>query len=247
VISAPFLVFGGLIGLVVGSYVTTAALRATRHEPSSWGRSHCDACGTPLNFLQTTPLLSFLALKGACRTCGGPIDRIHLVGEIAGGVIGAVATLAPPGVETLLVCALGFVLLAAAVVDARTRRLPNVLTAAVALICLTLSARAGVASLAVGLVAASLAFLLLMGLRRFRAAAGRDPGLGFGDVKLICALACWLGAYTAWMLALAAVLGLLSVAIRPPLDGRIAFGPMIAAASLGIAFGMEGGWWPAVI
>jgi leader peptidase (prepilin peptidase)/N-methyltransferase len=235
------------MGLVVGSYVTTAALRSVDGEQSARGSSHCDSCGIDLTFMQTIPVLGFMGARGSCRACGARIDRLHLAGELAGGAIGAGATLGPPGPATALIAGLGLVLLAAAVIDFRTRRLPDTLTAAVAVICLLLSVLGGRDALITGFVAAAAAFLLLAGLRLVATSFGRDPGMGYGDVKLVSALALWLGAYTPWMLVGAALLGLLSVAFRRPADGRIAFGPMLAISSLAVAIGLEGGWWRALI
>jgi leader peptidase (prepilin peptidase) / N-methyltransferase len=247
VISLPLLVVGGLAGLAAGSYVTTAALRATRGEQSVLGRSHCDGCGTPLGFFQTAPVISFVSAGGACRHCGGRIDPLHPVGELAGGVIGLAAAFSPPSLNSLLILGLGFTLLASAVVDARTRRLPDRLTMVAALFCLALSVREGAAAMLAGGIAAVAALVLLMAMRALRRRQGRDPGLGLGDVKLICALALWLGARTPWMVVGATVLGLLGWLALRPADGRISFGPMIAVSGLGVGLAMENGLWPASI
>lgn len=241
------LALGALVGLAAGSYVTTAALRGARDEQATYGRSRCDGCGVALGFAQTVPVLSYIGARGACRACGSRIDPLHPAGELAGGLIGVSAVLARPGFDTLLVAALAFILWAAAVVDARTRRLPDVLTAAAALIGVLLSLRHDPSAMLAGGVACGCAFLILTGLRALRSRQGRDPGLGFGDVKLICALALWLGALTPWMVMAAAVLALVAQRwVRPP-DGRMAFGPAIALAGLVIGLAMEGGWWPATI
>jgi leader peptidase (prepilin peptidase) / N-methyltransferase len=241
------LALGGLMGLAAGSFVTTAALRRARNEQFSRGRSHCDGCGLALGFLQTTPVLSYIGARGACRSCGARIDPLHPVGEVTGGLIGIGAVLAPPDLDTLLVAGLGFTLWAAAVVDARTRRLPDVLTAAAAAFCLVLGIRHGREAILAGVIASGCALLILTGLRALRSRQGRDPGLGFGDVKLVCALALWLGALTPWMVLAAAVLALGSWRLVRPQDGKMAFGPAIALAGFGLGLAMEGGWWPATI
>jgi leader peptidase (prepilin peptidase)/N-methyltransferase len=246
VTSVPVLALGSLVGLCAGSYVTTAALRAAHGEQSVLGRSHCDGCGMTLNFLQTTPVLSFVSARGACRACGARIDPLHLVGELCGAALGVLAPLSPPTLGAILVAGLGLTLLASAVIDARTRRLPNGLTFLVAVICLSLGIRAGSDAAFCGAVAALGSLLVLEGLRRLRVRYGRDPGLGFGDVKLICALALWLGVRTPWMVVLASVLGLVSWAVWRPADGKFAFGPMIAIAGFGVGLAGEGGLWPAL-
>jgi leader peptidase (prepilin peptidase)/N-methyltransferase len=71
-----------------------------------------------------------------------------------------------------------------------------------------------------------------------------EPGLGLGDVKLLAALALWLGLATPWLIAAASLLGLLLMAITRPKDGRLAFGPAIAVSAWTIGIIGEAGQWP---
>lgn len=231
-----------VVGLVVGSFVTTAALRSVRGEQGLVGRSRCDGCGAGLGWGATTPVLSYALRAGACSRCGGRIDPLHPIGEVAGGLIAAFSILsagAPP--EALLTATLGFLLLGVSVIDARSRRLPDGLTALVAATCLVLSALEG--RLSSALAAAAATFLLLEGLRRGFLLLRRKPGLGFGDVKLLTALALWLGVATPWAVAGAALVGLVAFAVIRPADGRLAFGPAIAVAGFLLGLLIEAGVW----
>jgi leader peptidase (prepilin peptidase)/N-methyltransferase len=49
------------------------------------------------------------------------------------------------------------------------------------------------------------------------------------------------------MLLGAALLGLMTIKVRGTRDGKIAFGPMIAAAGFIVGVGMEAGLWPALL
>lgn len=235
------LVIAVLFGACLGSFVTTAALRSLTFEPAILGRSRCDTCRSPLGFAATTPVVSYFALGGACSACGARIDPAHTAGELAGAMIaGAAFTLAEPFTATLLTV-LGLVLLAASVIDHKSQRLPDMLTLVAAALALTLVAFGGKDRLIVGLICAAASFVLLEALRRgFDLARGRS-GLGFGDVKLLSVLAIWLGVTTPWVVALASVAGLATVAIVRPADGRIAFGPLIAGAAMMVGLALEGG------
>ncbi len=238
---------GAAAGAVLGSYLTTAAIRQARGEPHLAGRSRCDGCGRGLGFAETAPLVSFAIARGACRGCRAPIHPLHPAGEAAGSLCGlAVAGVAAHAPWTALaLAALGACLLPAAVTDALTRRLPDGLTAAAAAACGALAwLRGGPAGLLEGVAAAALAVALMLILRRSFAAAGRDPGLGLGDVKLVAALCLWLGAAAPAMVGLAAVAALAFVAVRPPADNRIAFGPALAAAGLIVGVAREPRLWP---
>ena len=240
----PAIGLGFPIGLCLGSYATTAAMRRARSEASSRGRSHCDGCGAGLGFAETVPLYSYLLRHGACACCGARIDPLHPAGEIAGGVAVAIPFALLPPSTALLVATLGLLLLAASVFDAKTRRLPDALTLAAALICAGLALVRGLPHLALNAAVAMAAILVLEALRRLFGRAKGEAGLGFGDVKLIAALALWLGALTPWMVTLASVAGLAAVALWRPAERRIAFGPFIAAAAFGLGLLMEARPWP---
>jgi len=244
IVPLPYVAVGAVVGACLGSFVVTAALRSTRAEQALVGRSRCDSCGVTLGFARTLPVVSYLGQGGACTTCGSRIDPLHLVGEIAGGMIVAAALLAAPIERAGLLAALGLMLLASALVDTRTQRLPDLLTLAVAVIGVLLAALRSPVDLLIGAVAAVLTFLVLEALRRGFLALTGKPGLGFGDVKLAAALALWLGLATPWAIAIASVMGLVAMTIKRPADGRLSFGPAIAMASFGVGLLREAGAWP---
>ncbi len=232
------------LGATVGSFLVTAAIRSARGEQVIGGRSHCDSCAAPLGFRRTVPVVSYVQARGRCADCGARIPGLHLAGEVAGGALFVAVGLLTDPVRAALLLLLGVLLIAAAATDAVTQRLPNVLTAGAALTCGLLAVLAGTASLLAGVTAAALSFLILEGLRRLSRGRRGDPGLGFGDVKLVAALALWLGALTPWMVTAAALAGLSAMAVLRPADGRLAFGPAIAVAAISIGYGREAGLWP---
>jgi leader peptidase (prepilin peptidase)/N-methyltransferase len=136
---------------------------------------------------------------------------------------------------------LGLALLAASVVDARTKRLPNLLTLVVAIAAAELSAGRSLSALIAGVTWAVGVVIVLQGLRLASERFGRDPGLGFGDAKLMGALAMWLGPLTPWMIAGGSALGLAAMRILRPKDGRLPFGPCVALAGWLVGFAVEQG------
>jgi leader peptidase (prepilin peptidase)/N-methyltransferase len=233
----------GAIGACLGSYAATAALRLTGSEQSLWGRSHCDACGVELGFVSTLPIISFVQRQGTCAICGARIDVAHLVGELSGVVIVLSALAIAPFGRAVMLAGLGLALLASSIVDMRSQRLPDGLTLAAGGIGATLAAQRSIESLLIGCATAAGAFALLelvrRGYQRFRS----EPGLGFGDVKLVSALAIWLGLAIPWALVLAAVGGLVGMVIFRPRRRRLAFGPYIAASAWIVGlFGEASGW-----
>ncbi len=234
-------------GLILGSFAVTAGLRTARGEQALTGRSRCDGCAAPLTFAATAPVVSFVMLRGTCARCGERISPLHPIGELTGAATAVLAVLLLPPAQAALAVAMGLALLAASATDALSRRLPDVFTLAVAGLALGLSTLGGLERLLIGLAAGAATFLLLEGVRRgFLALRGR-PGLGLGDVKLLAALALWLGLATPWALAGAAVLGLIAAAVLRSKDGRIPFGPAIAVAGWSLGLALEAGRLPPLL
>lgn len=242
--AGPSLAVAGVAGLALGSFAVTAGLRMSRGENAFVGRSRCDGCGRALGFARTVPLVSYARLGGACAGCGARIDPLHLAGEAAGAVVVATAFLAGDATRAILLSGLGLTLIAAATVDAKARRLPDPLTAAVAVLAIALSALVSPSNVLSGLAAAAISASALLGLRWAARRRNGEPGLGLGDVKLIAALAVWLGAGTPWMIAAGALIGLLLMRLVRPADGRLPFGPAIAMGAWLVAMGREAGAWP---
>lgn len=242
------ILLGGLLsvtaGAAVGSYVGTAALRATRGEAATLGRSRCDGCRRTLRAWETVPLVSYAIARGACRTCRQPIALLHPAAELTGVAVGLSLWFVSPWPAGVLMAAMAAALLAASVVDVRRLKLPDNLTAIVAVCAAGMAWGRGPEAMIEGVVAAVVTVGLLVGLRWVFAQSGGDPGLGLGDVKLIAALALWLGALTAWMVAAAALMGLALMVVRRPRRAKLAFGPMLAISGWACGFGLEAGLWP---
>lgn len=229
------------LGAVVGSFAATAGLRWARGEQALTGRSRCDVCAAPLGFASTVPIVSFVRLGGACADCRAPIHPGHFAGEVLGAGVAAASFAFLPIGQACAVAALGLTLIAAGAADVASRRLPDLASLAAAVLGLGLSLSRGLEGLLAGLAAAVLTGGLLLALRRAFAARRGDPGLGLGDVKLAAALALWLGAATPWAVTAAGLLGLAQVRLAKSADGRIAFGPVLAASGWLVGMALQAG------
>lgn len=221
---------GGLIGAVLGSFVSTAAVRALQGRSALLGRSGCDSCAVQLGLLETAPILSFVRYGGRCGTCGASIPLAHFVGEACGAISGvAIVALTPTDVWAALAVAAA-ALLFAAIYDVGRLRVPDATVGLVAVAGLVVAALQD--RLTEALVTAAVTGALLAGAAwAFRRRRGRS-GLGLGDVKLLTSLAIWTGpSLTPLGVTLAAIAGLLWIS-RDPRGGheRIPFAPFIAAA-----------------
>jgi leader peptidase (prepilin peptidase)/N-methyltransferase len=86
------LVFIALAGAAFGSFGAVVASRGLRN--SLGGRSHCESCGRTLRWYELVPLISYVALRGRCRTCHTPVGVRTFAWE-AGGAAVALAIALP--------------------------------------------------------------------------------------------------------------------------------------------------------
>jgi leader peptidase (prepilin peptidase)/N-methyltransferase len=181
VLTAPF----------IGSFLGVVAERLPTGRGVVLGRSACPHCGHRLRARDLVPVLSWVASGGRCRYCAAPLGLLHPAIEIAALVIALWAASELSGWLIWAGCALGWTLLALAVIDQRHLILPDRLTLPL------IPAGLGVAyavepslvlNHAIGAGAGFLALAVVgWAYRRLR---GRE-GLGLGDAKLLAAAGAW--------------------------------------------------------
>ena len=77
--------FAGVFGAIIGSFLNVVVYRLPRHESLITPASHCPGCGTPVKPYDNIPVLSWLLLRGHCRSCGEPISVRYPLVEFADG------------------------------------------------------------------------------------------------------------------------------------------------------------------
>ena len=79
-----------LFGLIIGSFLNCLIWRLHKNE-TILGRSYCPKCGRQIAWYDNIPVLSFLILKGKCRSCQKKISWQYPVVELAVGVLFVIA------------------------------------------------------------------------------------------------------------------------------------------------------------
>ncbi|MCK0531125.1 prepilin peptidase [Sphingobium agri] len=236
-------VLGAAAGAIAGSFLGTLVLRWPEGRGVAGGRSACDGCGRVLGAIDLVPVISALALRGRCRTCGAKIDPLHGWMEAGCAVIGALACGASPGLAGAGWALFGWLLLTLAVLDWRHFWLPDALTLPLAFLGLTLGLWVTDVTLADRLIGAAggYAVLLLVAVS-YRAVRERE-GLGLGDAKLMGALGGWFGWQALpFILLMAASLGL-SVVLSGMVGGRRITAAMRVPLGTFLAVAALPGWW----
>ncbi len=130
-------------GLAFGSFLNVVAARLPLRQSLVRPRSSCRSCGSQIAWRDNVPLLSYLLLRGRCRTCRTPIGRVYPAVELVTALLFAGCVLAFGATLTALA---GAVFCAALVVvtatDLEHRIVPNlvVLPAAVGVLALRTAA-----------------------------------------------------------------------------------------------------------
>jgi len=83
-------VIAGLLGLAFGSFLNVCVSRWPRGESVVRPRSCCEGCGRTLGGWENVPLLSWILLRGRCRTCGAWIGWRTVLVEASVGVLWAI-------------------------------------------------------------------------------------------------------------------------------------------------------------
>jgi leader peptidase (prepilin peptidase)/N-methyltransferase len=207
-----------VLGLCFGSFLNVCIYRLPRGLSVVAPRSACPGCGDPIPLYHNIPVLSWLLLRGKCRSCKQPISPRYLVVELLTGTAFLICYLHFGLTLAFLKCAvLSFLLLGLIFTDAETKLLPDALTLpgfALGVIFSLLvpvndlasriipfvssyAARTQISwrmlSLADSLLGAAVGASFLYGAAAIYLRARGVEGMGFGDVKLMAMIGAFVG------------------------------------------------------
>src|SRR3990172_7902959 len=114
--------------LAIGSFLNVVAARVPLRRSVVSGRSACMGCGQGIAWYDNVPVVSYLALRGRCRSCGTRITPLYPAVELATALLVAacflVFGLSSEAAVAALFC-VALVTLSAS--DLRHRLVPNVI------------------------------------------------------------------------------------------------------------------------
>ena len=214
--------FTALAGLAFGSFLNVCVSRWPRKMSIVKPRSYCPECGRTLTWWENIPLLSWLALRGRCRTCHNwiswryPLVEVTIAALWAHECLRCLNSISRPGLipydfYSALATAIGnavldWLLVALAVLDAEHFWLPDWITlpgiALGILYQLILSALESFMwffkegfrwAMEKTVFAILVAAGIILLIRFVYWLIRRREGIGLGDVKLMAMLAAWFG------------------------------------------------------
>ncbi len=227
-------VMAGVLGLALGSFLNVCALRWPQDESVIRPPSRCPGCRENVRWYDNLPVLSWVLLRGRCRSCGTGISPQYPLVELATGLIwGGMVVVQGFEVEALRGAILLTILLGIAVSDARFYIIPDQFTIGGAALGLLLA----FFSPALGPLEALVGMVVGFGLLWFTAWAGKKvfkkEAMGGGDIKMMALIGAFLGVQGVFLaLFLAAFLG---AVIFGPISIRtgklVPFGIFLAAGA----------------
>lgn len=252
------MVFLGLIGAAMGSFVGAMTWRIKNKKDFVKDRSECEYCHHKLEPLDLVPIFSWVFLRGKCRYCKAKIGVTTLILEVSLAAafvisyafwpLGNIDGVAGPDLLQLsmfLLWLAALVLLTALFTyDIRWQLLPDRFMWPLVVICLVLSFLNNIfvqdLSLLNYVFNTFLAMIPVFGVYAILYILSRGEWIGFGDVKFGIAVGLLLNWQSALLvLVLANVLG--SIVMLPMLatkkatvNSQIAFGPFLIAATFAV-------------
>ena len=246
--SIILLITGAVIGAVWGSFLNVVIHRTPRlidaHQDGltakeflrglSWPASHCPKCAHPLRWRDNIPILSYVLLRGRCRTCGQKYGARYLAVEVLGAVIVAYCAVRfGPGAQAVFASIFGLGLLALTFIDIQEQLLPDVIVLPLLAVGLLFNSLYGAGPID-AVLGGALGFCILWAIRAVYRLARGIEGMGFGDLKLAAMIGAWLGLQaipTVLLVAfMAGVVFMLPLSLLGRLDEKtpVPFGPFLA-------------------
>lgn len=234
-----FLILLFVLGASLGSFLNVCIYRIPRRMSVARPPSHCTDCGSLIKAYDNIPILSFLILRGRCRSCGAKISPQYPIVEAWTGILllGLWFKFGL-GIEFLILSFLSFLLIISFFIDYHHQIIPDRITFPGIVLAPILSLIPGGLSPLSSLLGIGMGGGVLIAIALFGKAVFKKEAMGGGDVKL----AAMIGGFVGWKLFilsifLASFLGALAGAVlillkRRGMSSQIPFGPFIVLGSL---------------
>jgi leader peptidase (prepilin peptidase)/N-methyltransferase len=233
-------------GLSIGSFMTVVASRVPAGESVLRPRSRCPSCGAEIRNRDNVPAVSWVLLRGRCRSCGERISARYPALELATAVlVVAGAAVYERLWVAILVAAFLALMPVIAWIDIERRIIPNRITYPAFVGFAVFVAVARLADGGTDPVRGLIGALLYGGVLFIVAVISQ--GMGMGDVKLALVIGvvlgsiglAWVGVAAAGAVLFGGVGGVVALALGRDRKSMIPFGPYMAAGAIVAAFWAE--------
>jgi leader peptidase (prepilin peptidase)/N-methyltransferase len=230
-------IVAALFGMMTGSFLNVVIYRLPEGRSIVRPRSACRGCKEHIRWFDNIPVISYLLLKGRCRSCGERISPRYPIVELLAGLLAfAVVRYYGYGINAVFVYSFLMALLAVTLIDWDHRIIPDQISIsfiAIGLCWSYFSPDLTLFSSLAGAVAGG-GSLWLVGIiyKKVR----HTDGMGGGDVKLMAMIGAFLGIELVLpVILLASLLGSLYGVTLLRQGGKattaVAFGSFLAPAA----------------
>jgi len=213
-----FVIAMALLGLIVGSFLNVVIYRLPKMMEQDWHEQCCDlleikhenreeqqvglffpgsscpVCHHKITALENIPVISYLYLKGRCKSCKAKISPQYPIIEILTGLTSAyVAWHFGFNLQTLFAVLLTWALICLSIIDLEHSLLPDDITLPFLWLGLACNIFGIFTDIYSSLIGAMLGYSVLWIIfMSFKIVTGKE-GMGYGDFKLLSLLGAWFG------------------------------------------------------
>ncbi|TFG65988.1 MAG: prepilin peptidase [Gemmatimonadales bacterium] len=229
-----FLVYVTIVGAAIGSFINVLVARLPLGESPVRPRSRCPNCSTQISWYDNVPMVSWLLLRGRCRSCRTRISIEYPLVEAGTAAIWlGVAWLYGPTWHALLGAILLSLVFTIALVDSRHYLIPDPISLGGLAAVLAFSFLPGHPSPLVSLLGAAAGFGVLFGVGLLGEWIFKKPAMGGGDMKMMAMVGAFLGPsgamLTIFLGALVGTIVFAPVSLRT--DREVPFGVFLAVGA----------------
>jgi len=191
-----------VFGAIVGSFLNVCIYRLPLGTSIVWPASACPHCRREIAWFENIPIVSYLVLRGRCRTCRQPIGMQYpIVEAITAAMFGFAWWYYGPSVLLVSRLIFGCALIVLFVIDLEHQLLPNVITLPGIVVGFAFSffTEPGWIDSLLGIVVGGGTLLLMFYLYLL---VRKKEGLGMGDPKMLAMM----GAFLGWKMTLVALM-----------------------------------------
>ena len=209
----------GILGLLVGSFLNVVVYRLPIMLQKNWRqeclifleqedtklstseifnlsqpRSRCPYCQHPIGALENIPVLSYIFLKGQCKSCHKPISIRYPSVELITAILSIVIAIQfGVSLQTCVALLFTWALICLTLIDFDTQLLPDSITLPLLWFALGISLFEIFVAPQSALIGALAGYLSLWSVFwLFKLVTGKE-GMGYGDFKLLAAIGALLG------------------------------------------------------
>jgi len=238
-----------VIGLCIGSFLNVCIYRIPAELSIVRPASACPGCGMPIRWYDNIPVISYLLLRGRCRTCNNSISPRYPMVELLCGLFALAVTLRFGWhLQSLIYFLFIAALLVITFIDIDHRIIPDVISLpgipigfAASFLLPQVTWQASLLGIIIG---GGCLYAVAWG---YRLVTGKD-GMGGGDIKLLAMI----GAFIGWQGVLFTIMAssfagtvvglIMMIQQRKGMKLAVPFGPFLAVGAILYLF-----WGPRLI